>query len=100
MTYVKALFPIGKTQWLKWNDVQRNAFNEAREAGVGYADAIAAVNAPPVNHPIAAPKKSGLLDVLEETLEGIKAVADVAEAVTPVVAVAKTVRRVTKKKGK
>ena len=42
---VNALFPIGKTQWAKWNDEQRTAFNEAREAGVPFADAVAASNA-------------------------------------------------------
>ena len=42
---VKALFPIGKTQWAKWSDDQRTAFNEARAAGVPYMDAITSTNA-------------------------------------------------------
>jgi len=40
----KALFPIGKTLWFKWNDAQRTAFNEARAAGVPYADAVLGAN--------------------------------------------------------
>ena len=98
MTEVKALFPIGKTQWAKWNDWQRAAFNDAREAGVPFADAVEAVNRDPVNHPIATPKKKSFLDVLDDVVE---TVADVAETATPVIAVAKTVAKVAKgKKGK
>ena len=41
---VKALFPIGKTQWSKWSDDQRTAFNETRAAGVPFADAVKYVN--------------------------------------------------------
>ena len=40
MADVKALFPIGKTQWSKWSDDQRTAFNEARAEGVPHEDAI------------------------------------------------------------
>lgn len=100
MSEVKAEFPIGKTQWRKWRVEQRIAFNEARASGVPFADAVDYVNRLELIEVNIAPKpekKSGLLDVLEETLEGIKAVADVAEAVTPVV---KTVKRATKKKAK
>jgi len=32
MAEVKALFPIGKTQWAKWRTEQRIAFNETRAA--------------------------------------------------------------------
>jgi hypothetical protein len=84
---VKALFPIGKTQWLKWSDAQRTAFNEAREAGVPYNDAIQAANQTET------PKKKGILDVIEDAVE---TVTDVAAVVTPVVAVAKTVAKATK----
>ena len=89
---VKALFPIGKTQWAKWNDDQRTAFNEAREAGVPFNDAVRAVNE------TQAAKKKSILDVIEDVVE---TVADVAETATPVIAVAKTVAKVAKgKKGK
>ena len=92
MSEVKALYPIGKTQWAKWNDAQRTAFNEAREAGVPYSDAIQAANQ------TQAAKKKNILDVIEDVVE---TVADVAEAATPVIAVAKTVAKVAKgKKGK
>ncbi len=86
---VKALFPIGKTQWAKWDDAQRTAFNEAREAGVPYNDAIQAANQ------TVAAKKKNIFDVIEDVVE---TVADVAEVATPVVAVAKTVVRATSKK--
>lgn len=92
---VKALFPIGKTQWAKWNDAQRTAFNEAREAGVPYNDAIQAANQ------TQGKKKANILDVLEDVAEIAGTVASVASGVAPAVAVAKTVVRATKaKKGK
>lgn len=102
MAEVKALFPIGKTQWRKWVPEQQIAFNETRASGVPFADAVKYVNELELVEVNIAPqpKKSGFLDVLEDTLEGIKAVADVAEAVTPVIAVAKTVKRATKRKAK
>lgn len=40
MSEVKALFPIGKTQWRKWNDGQRFLFNEAMAAGKPFAEAV------------------------------------------------------------
>lgn len=86
---VKALFPIGKTQWLKWSDAQRTAFNEAREAGVAYNDAIQAANATET------PKKKGIFDKIADVVEDVT---EVAEAVAPVVAVAKTVAAVAKVK--
>lgn len=84
---VKALFPIGKTQWLKWSDDQRTAFNEARAAGVPYNDAIAGANQ------TQAKKKKSVLDIIED-------VAEVAATVAPVVAVAKTVAKAATKKAK
>ena len=92
MSNVKALFPIGKTQWSKWRPEQQIAFNETRAAGVPFADAVKYVNelelveiniAPP------APKKKNIFDVLEDVVE---TVSEVAEAATPVIAVAKAVR--------
>jgi len=91
---VKALFPIGKTQWSKWNDEQRTAFNEARAAGVPYMDAIASTNA-------LKKKKKNVLDILEDVAETAVRVADVATMVSPAVSVAKTiVKSATKKKAK
>ena len=77
---VKALFPIGKTQWLKWSDDQRTAFNEAREAGVPYMDAIAGANQ------TQAKKKKSVLDIIED-------VAEVAAVVSPAVSIAKTLAK-------
>ena len=92
MSEVKALFPIGKTQWAKWNDKQRTAFNEARAEGVSFPDAVAASNA--MHH-------GGILGVIEDVAEVAEKVTDVVEKITPVVAVAKTVVKATKgKKGK
>jgi hypothetical protein len=91
---VKALFPIGKTQWSKWDDEQRTAFNEARAAGVPYMDAIASTNA-------LKKKKKNVLDILEDVAETAVRVADVATMVSPAVSVAKTiVKSATKKKAK
>jgi hypothetical protein len=92
---VKALFPIGKTQWSKWDDEQRTAFNEARAAGVPYMDAIASTNA------LKKKKKKNVLDILEDVAETAVRVADVATMVSPAVSVAKTiVKSATKKKAK
>jgi hypothetical protein len=89
MTEVKALFPIGKTQWAKWKDKQRVAFNEARAAGVPFMDAVAVANQA---------KGEGLLGVLKDVAEAAEAVAGVAVALNPVVGVATTVVRATRKK--
>jgi hypothetical protein len=82
---VKALFPIGKTQWLKWSDDQRTAFNEARAAGVPYMDAIADASRDGwVTLKGETPKKKkNVFDIIED-------VAGVAATVAPVAAVAKT----------
>jgi hypothetical protein len=48
MSEVKALHPIGKTQWAKWGDEAREAYNHMRnlgfthETGVAEADAVQA----------------------------------------------------------
>jgi hypothetical protein len=84
MAVIKALFPIGKTQWSKWSDDQRTAFNEARAAGVEYGDAVAGANQTQTK------KKKNVFDIIED-------VAEVAAAISPVVAVVKTV---VKKKAK
>ena len=89
MTEVKALFPIGKTQWSKWKDKQKIAFNEAREAGVPFADAVAAANSI---------KSGGLLGALKDVADVAETVAGVAVSVAPVVGVATTLARATRKK--
>ncbi len=92
MSEVKALFPIGKTQWRKWNDEQKTAFNEARAAGVPFADAVEASNEM---------KKNGLLNAIKDVAEVAETVAEVAVALNPVVSAATTVVRATRrKKGK
>jgi len=90
---VKALFPIGKTQWSKWNDDQRTAFNEARAAGVPYMDAISSTNA-------LKKKKKNVLDIIEDVAETAVRVADVATMVSPAVSIAKTVVKAATKKAK
>lgn len=112
MAEVKAQFPIGKTQWAKWCPEQKIAFNETRAAGVPFADAVKYVNELELVEVNIAPqpepkKKHGFLGTLEETLDGLKkvesaveTVAEVAVNATPVVAVAKTVIKAAKKKGK
>jgi hypothetical protein len=84
---VKALFPIGKTQWLKWSDDQRTAFNEARAAGVPYNDAILGANQ---TQTAPKPKKKNVFDIIED-------VAEVAAVISPAVSIAKTVVKATKK---
>jgi hypothetical protein len=87
MANVKALFPIGKTQWAKWSDDQRTAFNEARAAGVPYGDAIVGANQTQTK------KKKNVFDIIED-------VAEVAATVAPMAAVAKTVVKAAVKKVK
>ena len=90
MAEVKAQFPIGKTQWAKWNDEQRTAFNEAREAGVPLADAVEASNAM---------KKKGfnVVNALHDVVEVAAAVSGATAAVDSTV---KLVKKVTQKKAK
>lgn len=89
---VKALFPIGKTQWAKWNNDQRTAFNEARAEGISFPDAVAAANQ---TQP--AKKKKNVFDIIEDVAEAAADVASIATSVAPVVAVAKTVVKSSKK---
>ena len=77
---VKALFPIGKTQWLKWSDDQRTAFNEARAEGIEYADAVAGANETQTK------KKKNVFDIIGD-------VAETAATVAPMAAVAKTLAK-------
>lgn len=97
---VKALFPIGKTQWAKWRPEQRIAFNETRAAGVPFADAVKYVNELELVEVNIAPKpkKKNVFDIIEDVAEAAADVASIATSVAPVVAVAKTVQRVARKK--
>lgn len=109
---VKALFPIGKTQWAKWNDDQRKAFNALRQQGCSYEIAVQYVNSDdfadidgPEPAPAPEPKrKKNIFDVIENAVEDVTDVAatvgSVAAAVSPVLAVAKAVAKATKKKAK
>lgn len=88
MSEVKALHPIGKTQWAKWVPEQQIAFNETRASGVPFADAVKYVNElelVEVNIAPQAKEKSGLLRALEETIEGLTLLGQEqdAEGVTP-----------------
>jgi len=86
---VKALFPIGKTQWAKWNDDQRTAFNEAREAGVPFADAVAASNQ--------MKKKPNIIDIIGDVAEVAVAVSGASAATNVAVG---GVKKLLGKKGK
>lgn len=92
---VKALFPIGKTQWAKWRPEQQIAFNETRAAGVPFPDAVKYVNELELVEVNIAPKpkKKNVFDIIED-------VAEVAVAVAPMAAVAKTVVKAAVKKAK
>ena len=107
MADVKALFPIGKTQWSKWVPEQRIAFNETRAAGVPFADAVKYVNELELVEVNIAPKpekKKNIFDVIEDVVETATDVAEAVNTVAPVVAtataVAKTIKRTRTKKGK
>jgi class 3 adenylate cyclase len=87
MADVKALFPIGKTQWSKWSDDQRTAFNEARAAGVPYGDAILGANETQTK------KKKNVFDIIGDVAETAVRVGEVASSVSPALAVAKTLAK-------
>jgi hypothetical protein len=95
MATVKALYPIGKTQWAKWGDEAREAYNHMRNLGYTHETGVAEANAVQ-----AKPKKKGIFDVIGDVVEAVEDVAEVVEAVTPVVAIAKTVVKATKGKKK
>jgi hypothetical protein len=92
---VKALFPVGKTQWSKWNDEQRTAFNEARAAGVPFPDAVEAVND-------MKPKKGNFITDIFHVVEDVVEAATQVEAIVDVAApvVKAVVKRTRSKKGK
>lgn len=79
MSEVKALHPIGKTQWAKWGDKAREAYNRMRNLGFTHETGVAEADA------VQAKEKSGLLRALEETIEGLTLLGQEqdAEGVTP-----------------
>mgnify|MGYP003346466026 CR=1 FL=1 len=90
------LFPIGKTQWSKWQDPARSMYNEEIGAGSGFAAAVAAANEVQRNTRTITP-----VDILEQIAEVAETVTEVVTAVAPVVAVTATVaKRPRAKKGK
>lgn len=96
MSEVKALFPIGKTQWRKWRAEQRIAFNEVRASGVPFPDAVRYVNELELVEVNIAPKpeKKSILDVLEDVAEVAIAVSGTVAATDVAVGeVKKLVRR-------
>ena len=95
MSDVKALYPIGKTQWAKWGDEARETFNRTSAKGFAFATAVAEANAVQAKH-----KKHGLFDVIHDVVDAVEDVAEVVAEVAPVVAVAKTVVKTVKGKGK
>lgn len=90
MADVKALFPIGKTQWSKWSDDQRTAFNEARAAGLPYNDAFLSANQ---TQDAPKPKKKNVFDLIGDVAETAVRVGEVASSVSPAIAVAKTLAK-------
>lgn len=90
MAEVKALFPIGKTQWRKWRPDQQIAFNAHRAGGVPFVDAVAVVNQ------MEAPKKKSVLDIIEDVGEVAETVSEVVATVAPVVTAARTIVRATR----
>lgn len=97
MSEVKARYPIGKTQWSKWNDPAREAFNSMRDKGFEFMVAVEEANAVQASQK----KKKSVLDILHDVEDIAGDVAGVVAAVSPLVAVASTVVKAAKgKKGK
>ena len=98
MSGVTAEFPIGKTQWAKWGDEAREAYNKVRRLGSTHETGVAeadAVEAKVVEAKARSKEKKDIFDILEDVVE---TVTDVAEVAVPAIAVAKTVARATRKK--
>ena len=60
MAEVKAQFPIGKTQWIKWGPEAREAFNKCGRQGFKLATAVEEANA------VQAKVRSAALDKLAQ----------------------------------
>lgn len=89
-------YRVGKTQWAKWNDEGRVAFNESMDAGSSVVSAIEMANAVTKDSEEGLrAKKRNIFDIISDVVE---TATDVAAVATPVVAVAKAMRG--KKKAK
>lgn len=103
-------FRVGKTQWSKWNDAGREAYNRVRRLGFTHETGIAEANAVTAKaEGERKEKKRGLfgkivhavedvVEVVEGVQGAVETVADVAAAITPVIAIADTVVKATKRK--
>jgi hypothetical protein len=110
---VENTFRVGKTQWSKWNDAGREAYNKMRRMGYASETGIAEANTVTAKaEGERKAKKRGLFgkiihavedvaEVVEDVQGAVETVASVAAAVSPVVAVASAVvKSTTGKKGK
>lgn len=104
MAEVKALFPIGKTQWRKWGDEARTAYNNMRSKGYSHETGLAEANAVQAR---VRDKKVGIDDVINgvgkiiEVGEMVGDVAEAAAALIPAIHAGRAVARAVKpKKGK
>ena len=98
---VENTFRVGKTQWSKWNDAGREAYNRmcllgfAPETGIAEANAVTAKTEGERKE-----KKRGLFGKIAravgDVVEVVEEVQEVAAAVSPVVAIASTVIKATK----
>lgn len=98
---VENTFRVGKTQWSKWNDAGREAYNHSRDLGFTEATAIAEATAKTLK--TEEKRRNGKRGLLAKVLDAVEGVQDVAETVTevaaavsPVVAIASTVIKATK----
>lgn len=93
---VENTFRVGKTQWSKWNDAGREAYNRAKRLDFTDATAIAEANAKTLKTEEERREgKRGLLakvlSAVEDVQDAAETVASVAEAVTPAVVIATAV---------
>lgn len=94
-------YRVGKTQWAKWNDAGREAYNHVRNQGLSEAAAMAEASAVTQRGEDARrDKKRGLLGALQDVREVVAEVEAVAVSVAPVVAVASTIVKAVKPKTK
>jgi hypothetical protein len=96
-------YRVGKTQWAKWNEAGREAYNRVRSQGMLHVTGVAEADAVTAKtEKERKDKKLGLFGRITKAANKVSDVADkvsdVAEAVVPAVAVVKTVVRATRKK--
>ena len=89
---IKPAFPIGKTQWSKWGDEAREAYNIIIAKGFGFATAVEEANAVQAS---LKEKKRSIGDLLGDVVDAVAGVSGVVAAVDSTV---QTVKRVTRKK--